>query len=89
MKWVKCENCKNPVKASRTSNAHILPKSIFKSVATNIHNHMYLCFICHNKFDKSWEDAQSMSVFSLAIKRFNKFKDEITERDRSELDFFV
>lgn len=50
---------------------------------------MYLCFICHNKFDKSWEDAQSMSVFSLAIKRFNKFKDEITERDRSELDFFV
>lgn len=87
--WVKCENCNASVKCGRTANAHILPKAIFKSVSTNIHNHLYLCFYCHSQFDKSWETATKMNVFSLAIERFNKFKDEITETERNELEYFI
>jgi predicted restriction endonuclease len=89
LKWAKCEECGNNIKLdTRTNNAHILPKHQFKSVSTNIHNHLYLCFFCHNKYDKSWEDAQSMSVFSLAKKRFKKFENEIEENNRQELQFF-
>lgn len=88
LKWVKCEECGCNVKCGRSANAHILPKTIFKNVATNIHNHMYLCLRCHSNFDKSWEDAQKMSVFSLAIKRYNKFKNDILEDHRQELNYF-
>ena len=79
MNWVKCENCKQKIKASRLSNAHILPKHEFPSVSTCVLNHMYLCFHCHSKFDSSWKAAQTMVVWNLASKRVQKFKHIVTE----------
>lgn len=35
---------------------------------------------CHEKYDKTWDSAKSMPVWSLAVKRFQNFKDKIRER---------
>jgi len=86
--WVRCENCNQSVKAARVSNAHILPKGIFKSVSTNIHNHMYLCFSCHSQFDSNWEIAYSMFVFKKAKERYEKFKQYVTETSHPVLQYF-
>lgn len=81
--WI-CENCGtilNPFCPEATSScqAHILPKSIFKSVKSVLANHMTLGGLwqpckCHADFDSSWERAEGMQVFTLAKERFLTFK---------------
>lgn len=65
----------------RHATAHIFPKSIYKSVATNEHNYLCLCAKngCHSTFDKSVEDAAKMKVWAIACKRYLLFKPLITE----------
>ncbi len=87
-----CENCGLPLYGMNKKNcAHILPKSIFKSVAANLDNEMDLCSTfdrqdgqtgCHELYDSSWVTASRMPVFELAKERFNKFKDQITEKHK-------
>lgn len=89
-KWnPKCENCGYLLQDMNKKNcAHILPKSIFKSVAVNLDNEMDLCSTfdredgqmgCHERYDSSWEAARQMKVFSIAKQRYLKFKHLITE----------
>lgn len=69
-----CENCKTPIiyhsnLSIISAQAHILPKSKFKSVRLLHINRLELGHTdcsCHQKFDKSWESASKMSVFSKA-----------------------
>lgn len=80
-----CENCGTRLRGHISEIAHILPKNLFKSVATNDDNVLYLgsgmfsnCS-CHDDYDYSWSKAKEMPVWELAKKRFNLFKDEIQE----------
>lgn len=92
--WI-CENCKTTIytagfKSKLSCQAHILPKKLFPSVKTHPENHMLLGGLfsdcgCHNIYDNSWLKASKMSVFTLAIKKFNTFKMYLSEKEISIL----
>lgn len=88
-----CENCGLDLRRSRSGKnvAHILPKRIFKSVATEPKNIMFLCTTfdrndgrtgCHELYDGSWSRAKTMPVWELAKKRFGEFRDQIKESSK-------
>jgi len=85
-----CENCgkrscKDNEKFWKWSIAHVLPKSIFKSVNKSQFNWIELCVDCHNTYDRDWETASKMPVFKLAIEKFNLFKDQIAEEEKRRI----
>lgn len=85
----KCENCGKGITSPASTNvAHILPKSFFKSVRSNLKNFMYLCGDCHQMYDYSWAKAKTMKVWALACERFEQFKDEIKEKSINLLNFY-
>jgi hypothetical protein len=69
------EPTKNHMDSLYAAQAHILPKTHFKSVASVIENHMTLSARngSHSRFDKSWESAMRMRVWSVVVERFRKF----------------
>ena len=51
------------------AQAHILPKSLFPSIATHDQNYMCLgpsCG-CHGKYDSNWDNASKMKVWPEAL----------------------
>lgn len=84
----KCCNCGAfiPKAFYRAACAHILPKRKeygCPSVATNRDNYLILgagCG-CHSKFDNSWDDAQKMKVWPLAVERFRLVFPEINKAE--------
>lgn len=95
-----CWNCgeKIPKAFARAATAHVLPKrnNQFPSVKTHPENYLILgagCG-CHNRYDRSWEDAAQMKVWPLAVEKFNiiypfiaaKEKKNIPEELLQELD---
>jgi hypothetical protein len=58
--------------AWRGSIAHVLPKNLFKSVATHPMNYLILSMFdgAHGTYDSSWEKASKMGVFGEAVERF-------------------
>lgn len=87
-----CQNCGCRINASYNASwniAHILSKRTYKSVSTHEENRLFLCSskdesgnFCHEKFDSGLEERKSMPVFSLALQKFVKFKDECLERGK-------
>lgn len=86
-----CQNCGAPIKAwfNPTWNiAHILKKSVYKSVATHPENFVILCAHkdeqnnCHEKFDGALSNRINMPVFNLALQKFVKLKDDCLERGK-------
>ena len=88
-----CENCGFDLRRKRAGKniAHILPKRIFKSVAAEPRNILYLCSTfdredgatgCHEQFDSSWDKAQKMPVWKLALQRFGEFRDQVKETSK-------
>jgi hypothetical protein len=86
-----CENCGGRININYLPHhnvAHILPKQRFKSVATHDSNKMFLCAgkdglkSCHEQFDSGYSTMMEMPVFEIAKKRFEIFKDEITEKGK-------
>lgn len=90
-----CENCGDAVSLSNfdfavSHQAHIIPKSIFKSVASILDNHLVLCGKgtanqCHAEYDSNWEKASRMPVMQLAIVRFTTFMHLIDANERRHL----
>jgi hypothetical protein len=85
MKGVCC-NCggkteKQNDKYFRWCIAHILPKAIFKSVATNEFNWMELCISCHTVYDRHWLSAAGMKCFQTAKQKFQLFKYAIAKEE--------
>lgn len=86
-----CENCKGkiiipPDITKRAAIAHILQKKLFKSVATNEQNRVFLCLQCHQNFDNKGNDyAASMPVSKIAKQRFSTFKDLIAEEEKKHI----
>jgi hypothetical protein len=67
----------------RASTAHIFPKSIFPSIASNKYNFLVLgnrCG-CHNQSHRL-DTFSKMRIFPTAINRFMKFAEEIKENHK-------
>lgn len=88
-----CMECGNfiPDRYYRSSIAHCLPKRKeygFPSVEANPINRLFLgthfCG-CHQKYDRSWEDAAQMKIFPLAIEIFKKLYPLIDKSERKNI----
>lgn len=87
-----CENCNQPLQAfnkfaKRSCAAHILPKSLFPSIATNEDNILFIgagflggCH-CHDTFDSDANTRSKMKVFPIALERFEKLKQYLTDKE--------
>lgn len=91
----RCMSCSRKLRGDVSEIAHILPKSIFKSIATNPLSVLFLCSNkiygsdgCHDKYDRSWEDAKSMPIWVVVIERYNLLKEEIKEYNWKILNHF-
>jgi hypothetical protein len=86
----KCQHCGS--KSCRDSNqyfkfsiAHILPKRLFKSVATHPMNWIELCFwnnSCHTNLDNNTLDIMDLNCFDLVIQRFVAMYPSIDVKER-------
>lgn len=80
-----------PYSYMRAATAHILPKKDniggFPSVATHPLNYLILSPVNgkHQKYDKSWEDAQEMKVWPQVVERFKKIYPFIHPNERKYL----
>lgn len=90
-----CDNCGRKLSGNVSEIAHILPKNVFKSVATHPLNVLYLCSNltygtdgCHDLYDSSWSVAKMMNVWPTAVERYKHFKDDIEERIPKILNHF-
>ncbi len=91
-----CENCGFRIDNPDAKNvAHIVPKSTYKEVMCEVNNALYLCSSldrtdkrgCHEEYDKSWESAMKMPIWTTAKERFKKFSHLITKKSFTLLNF--
>lgn len=85
-----CLNCgkkshKDNEKLWVHSIAHILPKSLFKSISKNNFNWIELCITCHTAYDRTWDEASKMPIFKLAKEKYNLFKEQIAEEEKRRI----
>lgn len=80
---LKCLECGIPLRNADSRNvAHVLKKSIFKSIATEDLNIMYLCWQHHSDYDSSFEKAKKMKIWSAAVGRVKQMSVLIKERHK-------
>lgn len=78
-------SCRNSDEYYKFSIAHILPKRIFKSVATHPLNWIELCFwgnSCHTNMDNSTLDLIDLNCFAIVIERFVAIYPDIDPQER-------
>lgn len=81
-----CEECGAKLIGDVSEIAHILPKSMFKSIATDDRNVLYLCSWksinnCHSKFDDgSNEQVKNMFIFDTIKERYLELILILTEK---------
>lgn len=66
----------------RSTIAHILPKRMiggFPSVKCHPDNFMLLCDGCHHLYDSNWAKAVTLSVYKIAITKYQNFKHLVKE----------
>ena len=69
----------------RFSVAHILPKRLFKSVATHPLNWIELCYFeksCHTNFDNYTLDITELNCFDEVITKFTALYPHIAEKEK-------
>lgn len=79
------KSCKNSDDYFKFSIAHILPKRIFKSVATHPLNWIELCFwekSCHTNMDNNTLDIMDLNCFAIVIERFVAIYPSIDPKER-------
>lgn len=81
-----CEECGARLVGDVSEIAHVLPKSTFKSIATNDTNVLYLCGMwsnsqCHSNYDNyPTAKVKEMNIFSKVVEIFKVLEEEITEK---------
>lgn len=84
-----CMECLEVIPAAYAfhSCAHLLPKSLFPSVATHPMNYLELGAGCghHNAWDVSWLSASKMKVAKIAKERFKTFEHLIAPEERRRI----
>ena len=79
------KSCKDSDQYFKFSIAHILPKAIFKSVATHPLNYIELCFwnnSCHTNYDNKTLDIMDLNCFDTVIQRFVAMYPSIDPKER-------
>lgn len=82
------KSCKDDNDYFKFSIAHILPKSIFKSVATHPKNFVELCFWennCHGNLDNSVIDLMDLNCFDEIIQKFVAMYPFIAKEERRKI----
>lgn len=83
---IKCRECGQRLLGDVSEVCHILPKNLFKSIATSDENIVYLCSYrsrnnCHSKFDDgATEQVKQMEIYPYVKEKFSVLKDLVTER---------
>ena len=81
-----CEECGMRLRGDSSEIAHVLPKSTFKSIATNDSNVLYLCGLysennCHYMYDNLSNDGvKEMRIFPLVSEKYKELILVLTER---------
>jgi hypothetical protein len=78
-------SCKDSEQYWKFSIAHVLPKNLFKSVATHPKNFIELCFFnnsCHTNFDNKTLDIMDLNCFDTVISRFIEMYPSIAAKER-------
>lgn len=81
-------SCKHDDKYYKHSIAHLLPKKIFKSVATHPDNWIELCFwnnSCHTNFDNHMIDLIDLNCFDNVINKFAKIYPDIAPEEKRHI----
>lgn len=79
------KSCKHQDSWYINSIAHILPKRLFKSVATHLLNWIELCFWknnCHANYDNHMLDITELNCYDLVIERFIAIYPDIAPEER-------
>lgn len=85
-KKLTCAECGGRLNGGVDEIAHVLPKSYFKSIATNDKNVMYLCGRfsnnqCHTNFDnQALEKVKKMNIYPKVMRIFAELESIITEK---------
>lgn len=88
-----CQECGRELKSSmiinpRTPFAHILPKKLHPSIATETNNILFLCARHHNRFDSF--SPVGMKVFELAKTRVQLLLPKIPQHELKHIpDYFL
>jgi len=78
-------SCKNSHEYYKFSIAHLLPKRLFKSIATHPLNWIELCFweqSCHTNFDNNTLDITELNCYDIVIERFVAMYPAIAPKER-------
>lgn len=79
------KSCKSQDNWYKCSICHLLPKNIFKSVATHPKNWIELCFWdrnCHGNFDSHMIDITELNCYDVVIERFIAMYPDIDPKER-------
>lgn len=79
------KSCKGDDKYFKFSISHILPKRLFKSIATHPLNYVELCFWgnnCHGNMDNNMIDLIELNCFDEVIEKFLKIYPDIAQEER-------
>ena len=79
-----CKNCNRKIaKIDLVNLAHILPKSIFKSISKDVNNIVLLCHDCHGQYDSSWKNATKMKCWESLVDIYKtNLKQKIIEQHK-------
>lgn len=85
-----CQHCsgkttKNSDQYFRHSIAHLLPKNLFKSIATHPENWLELCYFdpsCHANYDNHTLDFIQLNCFDDAVKKFAAMYPDIAPKEK-------
>ena len=79
----RCAECGAVIATPDSKNVcHVLPKSIFKSIATTDENIIYMCWAHHSMYDSSWDKAKSMKIWPIIAGRVRAMLPIIKERHK-------
>ena len=88
---MKCENCGADLssyneKDWKGSQHHVLEKSIFPSVSTDLRNHVVLGkWCCHSQFHTSMMNASKMKIFNKCIEIVNSLRPLLTNIEQGKI----
>lgn len=89
----KCAHCggktqKHDNDTFHYSVAHLLPKNLFKSIATHDENWLELCYYgnsCHTNFDNHMIDITELNCFDEVISKITKLYPHIAKEERRRI----
>lgn len=91
-KEICCMECGERLTGHVSEVCHLVAKSSNPEIATDYDNIIYLCGMfsknnCHANFDSDFDKRNSMKVFPIAVKQFEKLKEKIIKITKEVLNY--